>query len=150
MISVDPDLDELLVLPMPPIITPPDFSIDDPARDRSTRKDDRPAVPCLRPGWRRVPVHHGLIVVVGNHGLLFKNQSRRAEFNRPIASPCWVRMGGGNIRCRQRYRFRATPQRKSLVKLNTGLRVDPGTVKQIGCPWEGGLSKVCAGRPRQR
>jgi hypothetical protein len=27
---------------------------------------------------------------------------------------------GRNIRCRPRYRFRVTPQRNSLVKLNAG------------------------------
>jgi hypothetical protein len=50
-------------------------------------------------------------------------QSRRAEYNRPTASPCWVRMGT-IFRCRSRYRFRATPQRKSLVKAT---RVNSGT-----------------------
>ena len=122
MISIGPKLGELLILPMTSIVTPPDFSVDDPARDRSTREDDSPQVPCLSPSRLRAQVHYGVTVVVGNHGAaLKKNKARRAQYSRPTASPCWVRMGQYPVQLR--YRFRRTLQRNSLVKLDAS---DPG------------------------
>ena len=56
---------------------------------------------------------------VGMWTIFRGKQSRRAEYDRPTALPCWVRMGD-NIRCRPRYRFRIPPQRNSLVKLDAG------------------------------
>jgi hypothetical protein len=89
MISIGAKLGELLVYPMPSITTAPDLSIDKSACDRSTRNEDRPQVPCLGPGWPRAHVHHHrVIVAVSNHERLSKKQSRRAEYNRPTASPC--------------------------------------------------------------
>src|SRR5664279_2148378 len=76
MISIDIEFGELLVHPMPPIKASPDFSIDDPARDRSTRGDDRPQMPCLRPsGLRTTQVRHGWIVAVCGHGRSQKNKA---------------------------------------------------------------------------
>jgi hypothetical protein len=92
-ISIGPKFGELLVRPMPSIMATPDSSVDEPACNGSTREEDGPQVPCLRPGWLRVQLHHGLIVAVSDHWFPLKEQSRRAEYNRPTASPSWVRMG---------------------------------------------------------
>jgi hypothetical protein len=56
-------------------------------------------------------------------------QSRPAEYDRPTA---FAMLGpdGHNFRCQQRYRFRAIPQRNSLVKLIPALRVNSGTGEQ--------------------
>jgi hypothetical protein len=74
MISFGRKLDELLVRPMPPIVAAPDSSIDEPACNRSARKEDGRQVPCLGPGWLRVKVRQGLLFVASNHGLLFKTK----------------------------------------------------------------------------
>jgi hypothetical protein len=93
MISIDIEFGELLVFPAEPVVAPPDFSIDEPAGDRSTREEDGPHVPCLRPRGLRVKVRYRMVVVVDNHRAPVEEQSRRAEYDRPTASPCWVRMG---------------------------------------------------------
>jgi hypothetical protein len=94
MISIGAKLGELLVFPMPSVMAAPDSSIDESACDRTTRKEHRPQVPCLNPGWLRTQIHHhSVIVAVSNHERLSKKQSRRAEYNRPTASPCSVRRG---------------------------------------------------------
>jgi len=58
---------------MLPIIAAPDVSVDKAPCDRSTREEDGPQLPCLRPGGLGVEVRHGVIVVASNHELLFKN-----------------------------------------------------------------------------
>jgi len=94
MIPIGAKLGELLVYPTPSITAAPDLSINESACDRSTRNEDRPQVPCLGPGWLRAQVHrHTVIVAVSNHERLSKKQNRRAEYDRPTASPCLVRKG---------------------------------------------------------
>src|ERR1700690_764502 len=50
LISIGPKFGEHLVHPMPSIMATPDSSVDEPACNGSTREEDGPQVPCLRPG----------------------------------------------------------------------------------------------------
>src|ERR1700722_14022175 len=125
MISIGPKLGELLILPMTSIVTPPDFSVDDPARDRSAREDDSPQVPCLSPSRLRAQVHYGVTVVVGNHGAALK-KSHRAQCGRPTASPCWVRMGG-NIRCNYAIASAGPCNETRSLSLMRAIRANSGT-----------------------
>jgi hypothetical protein len=111
---------------MPSIATPPDFSEDDPARDRSAREDNSPQVPCLRPGWLRVQAHHSLIVAVSDYGLPLEKQSRRAEYDRPAASLSWVRMGAiSGPATLSLSRDAATKPARSAERRSSGLSLEP-------------------------
>src|SRR6185312_3074805 len=57
-------------------------------------------------------------------------RGRRAEYNRPTALLCWVRMGR-QYPVSARYRFRLLTQRKSLVKLDAGTR---GLILELRSP----------------
>jgi hypothetical protein len=109
---------ELLVPPMPPVMAAPDLSEDEPACDGSTWQQDRPQVPGLHPGWPVAKVHCSAVVAASNHELLVRKQSRRAEYD----AGGFAALGPDSkiSGCGSRYRFRATPQRNSLVKLNAG------------------------------
>ena len=94
MILIGAKLGELLVFPMPSIMTAPDLSIDESARDGSTRNEDSPQVPCLTPGWLRPQVHyHSVIVAVSNHERLSKNKDAERSIIARRLCHCLVRMG---------------------------------------------------------
>jgi hypothetical protein len=94
MILIGAKLGELLVFPMPSIMTAPDLSIDESACDGSTRNEDSPQVPCLTPGWLRPQVHyHSVIVAVSNHERLSKNKDAERSIIARRLCHCLVRMG---------------------------------------------------------
>src|ERR1700686_765749 len=64
-------LNEFLINPMAPIVAPPDFSKDKPARDRSSRDKDGPQMPCLSPGRRRARVQQVMTIAVRDHARPF-------------------------------------------------------------------------------
>jgi hypothetical protein len=80
-------LNEFLINPMAPIVAPPDFSKDEPARDRSSRDKDGPQMPCLSPGRRRAQVLQVMIIAVSNHARpLSKEQSRQTAYDGPTVT----------------------------------------------------------------
>lgn len=65
----------------------PDFSKDEPARDRSSRDKDGPQMPCLSPGRRRAQVLQVMIIAVSNHARpLSKEQSRQTAYDGPTVT----------------------------------------------------------------
>jgi hypothetical protein len=112
-------LGELFVSPMPPVVAAPDFSVDEPACDGSTREDHRPQVPCLCPGGLRAKVHHRAIIVINDHRTPLR-KNKAAERNIIARRLRCARSGwGAIIRCRYAY-YGGRSQRNSFVKLNTG------------------------------
>jgi hypothetical protein len=60
--------DELLVDKVAPIVTSPNFSINNPTRNRSARNKNRPYVPNISPGGLRIWAgYRGRLLAVGNH-----------------------------------------------------------------------------------
>jgi hypothetical protein len=60
--------DELLVDKVAPIVTSPNFSINNPTRNRSARNKNRPYVPNISPGGLRIWAgYRGSLLAVGNH-----------------------------------------------------------------------------------
>jgi hypothetical protein len=66
-ISITRVLNELLIIPVAPIVAPPDPSNDEPACDRPSRDDHHPEVPDLRPFRLRALKNSKSVVVVRNH-----------------------------------------------------------------------------------
>ncbi len=75
-------LNEFLINPMAPIVAPPDFSKDEPARDRSPRDKDGPQMPSLSPARRRAQVHQVMIIAVSDHA---RPLSKDSGARRPLA-----------------------------------------------------------------